>query len=177
MSRPEVPDADKVIETWEITCPGTVWVYVFDRRQDRYSKARVSGTSGTRRLHISRDDRKFNQEQVSYEHRDLDPFTNGMLRLIDSSADADLDTRNHLSTEQLEAMLEVKDEAAFKTTVDDINSELILRRLLDVTERLGTIWQLEIVREVVHGRYALGGTQKTVRELLSAGEKLGVPAL
>ncbi len=96
--RPTAKDEDKVIETWESTVEGTVYVDVYSRREDAYVSQRIGGTTGSKRLHISRDDRKYNQERVSDENKMLDPFTNGALRLIESATrDENLDTRYHLT--------------------------------------------------------------------------------
>lgn len=173
MARPKVTEEDNVIETWEVTTGATVWVSTYDRREDQYKKTRVGGRAGTRRLHISRDDRKYNQESVVEEMVGHDPFTNGTLRLLDASTrDDTLNQRYHLSTEDLLALLEVKEEDLFKTEITEITSELILRRLYGLAEKHAQVWQLEFIRQVIDDRYKAGGTQRTVREILAAGEKL-----
>ena len=49
-------------------------------------------------------------------------------------------------------------------------SELILRRLAEMSEKMGTLVQVEALRDLVHERYPIGGTQRTVREMLEAEE-------
>jgi len=178
MSRPEVADEDKIIETWEINTPGTVWVMQFDRREDRYKKTRIGGRSGTRRLYITRDDRKFNQEQIPLENQHLDPFTNGALVLIDAAnRDETLDQRYHLNNEALSQYFAISDEDLFREEMESITSELVIRRLAHLGEKEAKQWQSDIIRDIIERKYKAGGTQRTVRELLSAGEQLGLTAL
>jgi len=165
---------EKVIETWETTTEGTTWVSVMDPREGRYVKRRVGGRQGgSRRLHISVDDRRFNQEQVVEEMREHDPFTNGQLVLISSDRAEDIDTTYHLTNDDLRALLSIKDSATFESEVADIKSELILRRLVEVAEKDATVAQLEFIRDLIRDRYKVGGTQRTVREMMLAGELAG----
>lgn len=168
MVRAAQPD-EKLIEIWEATTDGTTWVWTYDRRDDRYQKQRVGGRQGSsHRLHISRDDRRFNQEQVVDEMKGHDPFTNGALRLVSTDRAEDIDATYHLTTEDLQTMLEVRDQALFEETVTEIKSELLLRRLKDVAEAHATVAQLEFISGLISQRYRVGGTQKTVREMLAA---------
>lgn len=171
MARPHATEDDKLIETWEITFGGTVWVWTYDRREDRYIKTRVGGRAGSKKLHISRDDRKFNQEQVVEENKGMDPFTNGALRLIDfASRDETLETRYHLTQEDLLGMLEIRDEELFKGEINEIGSELIIRRLQSLAAKHGAAWQTEFINGLIEERYPIGGTQRTVQEMITAGE-------
>jgi hypothetical protein len=172
MARTEQPH-EKVIETWEIQTEGTVWVWIYDRREDRYVKQRVGGRQGgSKRLHISTDDRRYNQEQIVDEMKGSDPFLNGALRLVSADKPEDLDTTYHLTLQDLQSLLEVRDLDLFEEEVRGITSELTLRRLLEVAETHGTVGQLNYIREVVTERYKVGGTQRTVQEMIEAGEKL-----
>lgn len=163
---------EKTVETWEITHDGTVWVAVYDKREDKYKKQRVGGRAGgSKRLHITADDRRFNQEQVVDEMKQNDPFTNGSLKLISADRPEDVDTTYHLTAVDLEAILK-EDPETFEARVGDIKSELIVRRLLEVAEKAGTVAQLAFIRDLVEERYKVGGTQKSVREMLKAGEEL-----
>jgi hypothetical protein len=174
MARPVPQDEDRIMETWEIAVPGTVYVWVYDKRDDSYRKQHVGGKSGSARLHITRGDRKYNQEQIPVENRALDPFTNGALRLIESAErDEALDIRYHYTNEQLVEMFEIRDPELFKSEIAEIESELILRRLYAMAEDNGTVTQVEALREVLQDRYPIGGTQKTVREMIEAGERIG----
>lgn len=165
---------EKVIETWEATTESTTWVWTYDRRDDKYVKVRVGGKGGaSRRLHISRDDRRFNQEQVVDEMKLHDPFVNGALRLVSTEKADDIDATYHLTEEDLVAMLSVRDQVLFEVTVEDIKSELLLRRLKDVAETHATVAQLEFINELIVERYKVGGTQRTVAEMMASGETLG----
>lgn len=165
---------DKIVETWETTTEGTVWVWKHDAREGRYVETRVGGRQGgSRRLHISRDDRRFNQEQVVEEMKEHDVFTNGQLVLVSADRAEDVDTTYHLTGDDLAKLLEIKDEELFQAEVNDIKSELIMRRLKEVAETKGTVAQLEYIRDVIEARYKVGGTQRTVREMMAAGEMSG----
>jgi hypothetical protein len=167
MARPVITNkADADIEVWEAATPSTTWVYVFDRREDRYVPTRISGRSGARRLHITRDDRKYNQELLPFENEKNDPFTNGTLRFLDAKTrDEMLDTRYHLTQEQLIAYFDVRDTDLFMEAVREIDSEIVLRRLLVLAPEYGTVNQVEALREHVRLKFPVGGSQLTVREM------------
>lgn len=172
MTRPVVSEEDRVVETWESEIAGTVWVWLYDRRDDKYIKQAVGGRSASRRLHITRDDRKYNQELVPPENRQHDPFTNGALRLVEAmTRDETLDMRYHLTDEDLKAFFEVRDDELFLEAVQALESELVMRRLEAVAEKEGTVSQYEAVKALVRDRYPIGGTQRTVREMIEAGER------
>jgi hypothetical protein len=174
MVRPESNAEDKTIETWESVIPGIVFVWTYDRREDRYIQVSVGGKSGSKRLYLTRDDRKYNQEQVPFENSGMDVFTNGALRLIASETrDEHLDTRYHYTNEELAELFEVRDTDLFMEAVQEISSELILRRLMAMGEKLATQAQFNALKELVAVRYPIGGTQKTVREMIEAGERIG----
>lgn len=174
MVRPLVNPADAVIETWEIAFPGTVWVWVYDRREDQYKKQAVGGRAGSKTIHLTRDDRKYNQELIPDENRSLDPFTNGLLRLLGSAdRDESLDVRNHYSAEDLVAMFEVRDPDLFREAMEALTSEVVLRRLANLADDHATVTQGAILRDIIAARYPVGGTQATVREMIEAGERIG----
>lgn len=171
-------DESKVIETWETTTEGTVWVWKKDARENKYVEQRVGGRQGgSKRVHITRDDRRFNQEQVVDEMKEHDVFTNGQLVLVSADRAEDIDATYHLTTDDLTRLLEIKDDALFEQEVSDVKSELILRRLREVAESKGTVAQLEFIRDLISERYRVGGTQRTVREMMAAGEMSGGEAL
>lgn len=171
--RPEAREEDKVIETWESAVDGTVYVWVYDRREDRYVKATIGGGIGSKILHITRDDRKYNQEQVPIENKQHDPFTNGALRFKNAATrDETLDLRYHYTDEELIGIFDMRDLDLFKEAIESIESELILRRLFAVGETTGTIAQMDALRELIAARYPIGGTQKTVEEMMQKGQEL-----
>ncbi len=174
MTRPDTTADDKTVETWESAIDGAIFLWVYDRREDRYIQQSVGGRSGSRRIHISRDDRKYNQEQLPHENQHLDPFTNGSLRLLGAATrDDTLDVRYHFTDEELATMVEVRDPKLFLEGIQDISSELILRRLLSVAEGVATSAQTAALKDLVDTRYPIGGTQKTIREMIDAGERIG----
>ena len=178
MTRPLLDAENAVIETWELAFPGMVSVWVYDRRDDQYKKQYVGARSGSKTLHISRDDRKYNQELIPDENRSLDPFLNGQLRLLGSAdRDESLDVRNHLSNADLLAMFEVREVDLFNDLIEGITSEVILNRLRDLAETSATLAQSQALRDLIQKRYPVGGTQRTVREMLEAGERIGATRL
>ena len=131
---------------------------------------------GSRKLHISPDDRRFNEEQVIEEMGEHNIFRNGTLRFIsatDGSIPADVDTKNQLTLEDMKALLEIRDEDLFREEVTELTSELIVRRLKNLAEKDGTVAQNEVLTELIEERWKVGGTQRTVRELIEAGERVG----
>lgn len=165
------------VETWEINTEGTVWVWTRDvRNPGQMQKTRVGGRAGgSRRLRISTDERRYNEEQIIDEMGTQNPFRNGALRLVSGkpSDDADVDPALHWSAEDYQEFLKVRDPEVFEEALRDIKSELIVRRLLDFAEKDGTLPQVEAIRNIIEERYKVGGTQRTVREMLAAGEGAG----
>lgn len=156
------------MEVWEIVSEGTVWVWTKDVRRPGYmQKTRVGGKAGgSRRLRITRDERRYNEEQIIEEMRPSNPFRNGALKMIASRAEIpdDVDTTYHLDNSDLLALFDLKDEELFRAEVDALGSELMLRRLYMVAEKSATVAQLATVRDVVEARYGVGGTQASIRE-------------
>jgi hypothetical protein len=174
MGRPAPTPENAVVETWEIAFEGSVWVWVYDRREDRYRKQAVGRRSGSKTLHITRDDRQYNQERIPDENKALDPFINGQLRLLGAATrDESLDVRNHFSEPDLIAMFEVRDPELFREALETLTSEVVLRRLQSLADIHASVVQRDILREVTDARYPIGGTQKTVREMIEAGERIG----
>lgn len=175
MARPGTDDEGQIIETWEATTRATTWVQTWDRRSDGYKATRVGGRSGSRRLTISRDDRRYNQDSIPMENKGLDPFTNGTLRLVDTKNRAeDIDSTYHKSDEELREYFELRDPDAFTDAVGGIESKLVLHRMLALAEVEATVAQLAVVRELINTRWPIGGSQRTYREMEEAGERLGV---
>lgn len=168
-------DPREIHELWEVMVPGTIWVWVRDVRiPGQYKKTRVGGKAGgSRKLRITTDERRYNEEQVIEEMLDHNPFRNGFLRLVSVDEDArpdDILANYHLTDKDLLAYFEVKDADVFKEGVQDIESELILRRLFSLAREHGSVAQFDVLQDLVEERYKVGGTQKTVREMIAAGE-------
>ena len=158
----------QVVETWEIVTEGTVWVWTSDVRQPGHmQKTRVGGKAGgSRRLRITRDERRYNEEQIIEEMVSMNPFRNGALKLLAARSDVpeDVDATYHLDNGDLLALFELKDENLFKAEIESVGSELVLRRLYMLAEKNATVAQLSTVREVVEERFGVGGTQQSIRE-------------
>ena len=169
-------------------CPGAVWVWVYDRRNDEYKQQEVGLRSGTKKLHLTRDDRKYNQELIIDENRSLDPFINGTLRLLGGAtrdesldgrlrgaakADPDLDVSNHRTDEDLVEMFEIRDPAQFTESVEAVTSEVLLRRLRNLADEKASVVQTTILDDLIRTRWPVGGTQRTIREMQEAGDRIG----
>lgn len=164
----EPEEAKVTFETWEVTIPGAVWVYRYDKRNRSYAQVKVGGPSGPKRVRITADDREYTQEQIIDENKSMDPFLNGMLVKIVKGKRVG----PGLSDEDIREYL-VEDIEQFEELVRAIDSEIVIRRLRDVVEEHGTVRQFELVREVIEEKWKVGGTQRTVREMIEAGERVG----
>ncbi len=69
-------------------------------------------------------------------------------------------------------MFDIRDESNFREAINDIESELVLRRMIALGETQGTNAQLEILKEVCQERWPIGGTQRTVREMMTAADAI-----
>jgi hypothetical protein len=161
------PVVDKnVKEKWEVSIPGTVSVWTYSKRGDDYVKTQAGGRH-SKFLYITTDDRHYNQELIPDENRHLDPFRNGTLRLVSDVVDTDLDVSNHLATQDLQAI--VADRAGFSDRIHGMDNELILRRLLAVTEEDGTVLQVESLKALLFERYPVIRPTAEERELALGG--------
>lgn len=153
-------DPKKEVEVWECQTKATVWVYQSDPRDPSgYRQIRIGGPNGTKRARISRDDREFTQEQVLDENAHLDPFRNGQLKRVDGASNEGI-----LTDEDLEELLTLGEEA-FAETVEEMDSELSVRRLRDLVEAKGTVPQYHVINDLIERKYKVGYPQKTVREM------------
>lgn len=175
MARPEADIADKVIETWEARKgESSCWVYTWNRREDRYESTRVGGP-GSQKLHITRDDRKYNQSLVPEEGIHHDVFTNGTLIFLScATADENLNTRLHLTDVEFKQMLAIRDEDQFAAAIGNINSELVLRRLLALAEKEGTVMQVEKVKSLIAEQWPTGRPQRLVAEIAAEEARITV---
>lgn len=159
------------IEVWEAQTASATYVFQKDPRSPNgYKTVKVGGPNASKRLRISTDDREFTQEQVLDTNKGDDPFTNGALKRIDTN-DPEANV-GIVTDEDLEQYLTFAPET-FEEAVREIDSELTVRRLKDLVEVKGTVPQFEIVREYIEERWKVGGTQKTVQEMIDAEEMGG----
>lgn len=161
-----------ITEIWEATTAGTVWVWVNDKRQGGYMKQRVGGAAGgSKRLRLSVDERRYNEELIMDESQEHNPFKNGLLMLIGEQQVEDIDRSAHLTDVDLNDLIELRDPDLFRSTVEEIPHELVLRRLAALAESRGTAEQNEFLSELLRERYPIGGTQTTVQEIMDEEER------
>lgn len=174
---------EMLTEIWEIVTQITVWVWVYDRRNDTYKKQRISGGpgGGSKKLSITVGDRRYNQSLVIDEMKDHDPFSNGtLLRLSGPALSEDeeyLDTSNHKTNAQLLEFFEVTDAPMFEEAVEVLQSETLVRRLHSLAKKSGLAWQLDIIEAVIDVRYRVGGTQPTVAQMIKDRDMQGGQAM
>lgn len=154
-------------EVWEVQIAGTVWVQVYEPATKTFRPVPLN-KKGTRRIQLTAAEREHSQSLIDYDKPDRDPFKNGNLALIVDGRPVGV-----VTDDDLIARLEFRDTAAFEEAIEDIiPNELLLRRLKDLARERGTVAQYERVRELIDEHYKVGGTQRTVREMIAAGEKL-----
>lgn len=166
---PTAPKPDTEIqETWEIVIPGGVRVWTLNRRTGEYELTRVHGTKGPKRLRITKDERKYNQEIIPGENVNGDPFTNGSLVLLKDGK------RIGVTDDDLALYLDIKDPELFREGLESIEeNELLVRRLHALAEKQATMEQLEVIKDLLEERYKVGGTQPTVQQMLDEAEDRG----
>lgn len=150
-------------EIWEATTGGTTYVNVRDPRNAEGWTRRKVGGKGSKRITVTVEEREFNQELVHYENQHLDPFTNGMLVRI---APRDVERgENEKSDDELITMLTVADDRVFESQVNAVRSEIVLRRLLDLSRSHASMLRHETIQNLVDDRYRIGKTSRVVREM------------
>lgn len=157
--------ASKAQEIWETTTGGTTYVNVKDpRNPDGWTRRRVGG-KGSKRITLTVEEREFNQELIQYENEHLDPFTNGLLVRI-SPKDVERGD-NEKTDDQLIELLALSDDDAFQAVLESIKSEVVIRRLLELSKKHGSMLRHESIQYVVDDRYHIGKTSQVVREQMA----------
>ena len=155
------------VEIWEAVTPSVVFVSVRDTMNGGWKQKKVS-TQGPKRIQITVEERRFNQDNIPEENLHLDPFSNGQLICVQGDAKS----QYHLTDDDLVTILTLEDDAAFEEAITDTTSEVILRRLLSLGQTKASHVRFEFIRDLVDERYRVGGTQKTVQAMIDAGEAL-----
>jgi hypothetical protein len=173
LNRMEAPVSDDLIddtaqETWEAQTDSTVFVFRYDKRTREYKLVRVGGPSGTRRVTITRADREYHQGMIPEENAGTDPFTNGRLRRVDAEGLPGAPTNA-----ELKEYLELRDPEEFRLLVAEMDDELTMRRLLTLAAQDGSMWQVEILRDIVDERFRVGKGQKVVEEMMAGPTGIG----
>ena len=161
------------VEIWQSTTESTCWVLVKDKRTNNgWKHRRIAGkNSPGHKIQITREEREFNSEQIPEENDHLDPFRNGAL-VCTSGRPAEERTRYELTDEDLIGILDIEDDVLFDEAISDIGIELPLRRLQSLAETHSTMTRYIKIRDLIDARYRVGGTQRSVQEMIDAGEKL-----
>lgn len=154
-------------EIWKTTTDGVVWLNVKDPRNPGGWRQQKVGGKGSKRITLSAEEREFNQELIPFENAHLDPFQNGLLVRMNAEERGE----NEYTDEQLKEMLAVEDEPLFTEQVEAITSEVVLRRLLALAEKIAPLPRLEFVRGVVDARYRVGRTSRVVKEIYEDDER------
>jgi hypothetical protein len=151
-------------EIWESTTGGTTFVNVKDPRNPRAWITKKVGGKGTQRITVTVEERLFNQELVTYENGDHDPFLNGLLVRI-SPKDAEKG-ENEVTDDYLIEQLRDRSDEAFTTYLKSLRSEIVLRRLQSLAERHAPMYRFNEIQTEVDARYPIGKTSRVVSEMM-----------
>lgn len=151
-------------EIWESTTGGTTYLHVKDPRNPNGWVQKKVGGRGTQRITVTVEEREFNQDLVTYENTSHDPFTNGLLVRI-SPKDVERG-QFEVTDDELVTLLKADGDEVFEKLVNDVTSEVVLRRLLDLAKRHASMYRYELIDGVIAQRYSIGKTQKVVKEMI-----------
>jgi hypothetical protein len=155
------------VEIWESVTDAKVYVNVKDpMKPGGWTKKKISRVTGPKRLQISVEERRYNQDLVPDERVSNDPFSNGMLVCVQGKEKP----ANAMTDEELLDILNLDDDDLFKETIEGIESEVVVRRLYGLSETKATHARYLIIQEIVDTRYRVGGSQRVVEEMIEAGE-------
>lgn len=160
----EMSEADlKATEVWEAVTEGTTWLHKKNPQVAGTWRQHKVGGRGSKRITITVEERLHNQDLIQYENEHLDPFTNGTLVRISPTDGAR--GVSEVTDAQLLEMFEISNDDVFLAEVDEITSEVVLRRLLTLAEKHATMVRYSMVRDVVEARYKRSKTQTSVADL------------
>lgn len=162
-------DNKQAQEIWETTTGGSTYIHVKDPRNPQGWVLKKVGGRGSKRITITVEEREFNQDLVPYEKAHHDPFTNGLLVRI-SPKDV---TRgeNEVTDEDLVAYLKEEEDDVFDLYLSSLTSEIVVRRLLELSKRHAPMYRHEQIVSLVDERYRIGKTQKVVEEIFADDAK------
>lgn len=171
------PAPDQVMESWEMTVPGRVWVQTTGHNrfgQPVQKDVSVGPNKIGAKLKISVADREMNQEMV--ERADLDPFRNGTLVRVKGGdpADPGVASTDALSGTELTLLFE-KSGNAFQSAVNALG-EIPVRRMRALCDAIdASASQRDYLDEVINDRYrSPGSSQGTGSAVFNlAGERVG----
>lgn len=145
------------VELWEVTSDSTVWIQVRDHVNGGWRHQRVGGR-GAKRIQLTVEERRFNQDMIPDENIGLDPFSNGLLRCLQG----DGDNTNAADEKDLVALVQLEDEDEFRRRVEAIDSEVLLRRVVTVAEKAASNPRYLYVKDVVDRRYRPAKSQPSL---------------
>lgn len=151
------------LEIWEPTTASGVKVWRKDPREpSQWRSHRIGGKRGTRRLQITTDEREYNEELIAVENRNLNPFRNGHLLCIKGPLAGDAD---QFTDEELRNLLAIDSDEDFLSAFQELNSEVLERRLLFQAEDHATKRRYDLIYGQIQDKYRVGYTQRAVREM------------
>lgn len=155
------------VEIWESVTDAKVYVNVKDpMKPGGWAKKKISRVTGPKRLQISVEERRYNQDLVPDERVGNDPFSNGMLVCVQGKEKP----ANAMTDEELLDILNLEDDDLFQETIAGIDSEVLIRRMYGLSETKSTHARYLMIQEIVDTRYRVGGSQRVVTEMIEAGE-------
>lgn len=159
-------------EVWELVIPGQVFVEVKDpRHRGSYTQRRVGGNA-SRRVQLSVEERLFNQGLVAYGHEDQDVFTNGMMiRILPKTEERG---EYELTDAELVTWLTEDDDDQYDALIREVDSEIILRRMLTLAEKKATKWRYDLLENLIRDRYLVSKSSKVAIEEEVARERAGL---
>ena len=151
------------IEIWEATTNQSIWLWVEDQLVGKgsWKKQLVGGPNGRKRITLSVKERRWNQEQIPEKNAYLDPFSNGSLVCVQGE-DASLSPV--FTDAQLIELLAVEDDDAFGKVLENLKSEILVRRIFALSERNAASYRHDEIRDLIDERYRVGYTQRSQRD-------------
>lgn len=152
---PDEQDPTKIMETWEITTEGRVWLQVttFTRHgQPQDKDVSLGPKKPGQKLKISQADRERNQENVADPQ--FDPFRNGLLVRVDADQQSNPMTASTdaVTTVDLMAIYELKG-SEFMAAVEALG-QVPIRRLQEMSEAVdATTSQVAMIEQVIEERW------------------------
>lgn len=153
----------QVSEVWEATTTGTTWLHKKNPQVAGTWRQHKVGGRGSQRITLTVEERLHNQELMPYENSHLDPFSNGTLIRI-SPLDGDR-SPSEVTDPQLLELFEIGSDDVFAAEINEITSEVVLRRLLALAEKHASMVRYNTIRDLVDDRYKRGKTQTSVKDL------------
>ena len=154
------------VEIWESLTDSTTWILVRDHINGGWKHQRVGGR-GARRIQLTVEERRFNQDMVPDENVQLDPFVNGLLKCVQGEGSSP----NAMDDAKLVALCGLPEDADFFAKAEAIQSEVLLRRLVRVAEKHASNPRYLFVRDLADTRYRVSKSQPSLDPSFK-GEKL-----